>query len=67
MIEGHPDNGIPAVVGTSTATRQIKTGDRIRVNGTTGVVDIVRAGGQAAEHLASDAPSASVPTPSGRG
>jgi len=59
--------GIPAVVGTSTATRQIKTGDRIRVNGTTGVVDIVRAGGQAAEHLASDAPSASVPTPSGRG
>ncbi|GAC1319746.1 MAG: hypothetical protein NVSMB22_03250 [Chloroflexota bacterium] len=33
--------GIPAVVGTSNATDRIKTGDRIRVNGTTGVVDIL--------------------------
>ena len=33
--------GIPAVVGTSDATRQIKTGDRIRVNGMTGVVEIL--------------------------
>jgi len=33
--------GIPAVVGTSTATQQIKTGDRIRVNGSTGVVEIL--------------------------
>jgi phosphohistidine swiveling domain-containing protein len=33
--------GIPAVVGTSTATRDIKTGDRVRVNGSTGVVEIV--------------------------
>lgn len=33
--------GIPAVVGTSDATRQIKTGDRIRVNGATGVVEIL--------------------------
>jgi pyruvate,water dikinase len=32
---------IPAVVGTSIATRTIKNGDRIRVNGTTGVVDIL--------------------------
>jgi phosphohistidine swiveling domain-containing protein len=32
---------IPAVIGTSVATRMIKNGDRIRVNGTTGVVDIV--------------------------
>lgn len=48
--------GIPAVIGTSVATRQIKTGDRIRVNGSTGVVDILRTavdvGGS------SDAPSA---------
>jgi len=32
--------GIPAVVGTSDATRKIKTGDRIRVNGTTGMVQV---------------------------
>ena len=32
--------GIPAVVGTSDATRKIKTGDRIRVNGTTGMVHV---------------------------
>ncbi|OLC26577.1 MAG: PEP-utilizing protein [Chloroflexi bacterium 13_1_40CM_65_17] len=32
---------IPAVIGTSLATRTIKDGDRIRVNGTTGVVDIL--------------------------
>jgi pyruvate,water dikinase len=32
---------IPAVIGTSVATRTIKNGDRIRVNGTTGVVDIL--------------------------
>jgi hypothetical protein len=29
------------VIGTSIATRTIKNGDRIRVNGTTGVVDIL--------------------------
>jgi phosphohistidine swiveling domain-containing protein len=33
--------GIPAVVGTGDATRRIKTGDRVRVNGTTGVVEIL--------------------------
>lgn len=33
--------GIPAVVGTSEATRKIKTGDRIRVNGSTGVVEVL--------------------------
>jgi len=35
--------GIPAVVGTSVATEQIKNGDRIRINGTTGVVEILAA------------------------
>ena len=33
--------GIPAVVGSSVATKDIKTGDRIRINGTTGVVEIL--------------------------
>jgi pyruvate,water dikinase len=34
--------GIPAVVGTTDATRRIKTGDTIRVNGSTGVVEILK-------------------------
>ncbi len=33
--------GIPAVVGTSVATQQIRNGDRIRIDGTTGVVEIL--------------------------
>jgi pyruvate,water dikinase len=33
--------GIPAVVGTSDATRRINTGDTIRVNGTTGIVHVL--------------------------
>jgi len=33
--------GLPAVVGTSIATKDIKTGDTIRVNGTTGVVELL--------------------------
>ncbi|HEU4671800.1 MAG TPA: PEP-utilizing enzyme [Candidatus Limnocylindrales bacterium] len=33
--------GIPAVVGTSSATRRIATGDRIRVDGTNGVVEVL--------------------------
>jgi phosphohistidine swiveling domain-containing protein len=33
--------GIPAVVGTTNAGERIKTGDRIRVNGTMGVVEIL--------------------------
>lgn len=33
--------GIPAVVGCSVGTAQIKTGDRIRVNGSTGIVEIL--------------------------
>ncbi|HSS92893.1 MAG TPA: PEP-utilizing enzyme [Candidatus Dormibacteraeota bacterium] len=39
---------IPAVIGTSSATRTIRNGDRIRVNGTTGVVDILQSGGEEA-------------------
>ncbi|MGH9008618.1 MAG: PEP-utilizing enzyme, partial [Acidimicrobiia bacterium] len=33
--------GLPAVVGTGTGTRRIKTGDRIRVDGNTGRVEIL--------------------------
>jgi pyruvate,water dikinase len=40
--------GIPSVVGTSVATDRIATGDRIRVDGTAGTVEILeRAGGEA--------------------
>ena len=34
--------GIPAVVGTSVATQRIKTGDRVRVNGSTGLVEVLK-------------------------
>lgn len=33
--------GLPAVVGTGHATKQIRTGDRVRVDGNTGVVTIL--------------------------
>jgi pyruvate,water dikinase len=33
--------GIPAVVGTTNAGDRIATGDRVRVNGTTGVVELL--------------------------
>jgi pyruvate,water dikinase len=33
--------GIPAVVNTRTATRDLRTGDRIRVDGSAGVVDVL--------------------------
>jgi pyruvate,water dikinase len=44
--------GIPAVVGTSSATHRIATGDRIRVDGSKGVVEVL-------EHAA----AAGAPTP----
>jgi pyruvate,water dikinase len=45
-VASHPavvsrEFGIPAVVGTSSATERIGTGDRVRVNGSTGVVEIL--------------------------
>jgi pyruvate,water dikinase len=47
-VAAHPavvsrEFGIPAVVGTSDATARIKTGDRVRVNGSTGLVEILAA------------------------
>ena len=46
-VAAHPavvarEFGIPAVVGTSVATERIKSGDRVRVNGTSGVVEVLR-------------------------
>ena len=38
--------GIPAVVGTQDATGRISTGDRIRVDGGTGTVDILEVAAQ---------------------
>jgi phosphohistidine swiveling domain-containing protein len=43
--------GIPAVVGTSEATHRIASGDRLRVDGTNGTVDIVA---RAANHMNRD-------------
>jgi pyruvate,water dikinase len=37
--------GIPAVIGTSDATHRIRTGDRIRVDGSAGVVEILLSSG----------------------
>ena len=46
-VASHPavvarEFAIPAVVGTSIATERIRTGDRVRVNGTNGFVEILR-------------------------
>ena len=38
--------GIPAVVGTQDATQRINNGDRVRVDGTTGTVDILERAAQ---------------------
>ncbi len=45
-VASHPavvarEFGLPAVVGTSNATAVIKTGDRVRVNGNTGLVEVL--------------------------
>ena len=34
--------GIPAVVGCGNATMRLKTGDRVRVDGTAGIVEVLR-------------------------
>jgi pyruvate,water dikinase len=33
--------GLPAVLGTGSATKRIETGDRIRVDGANGIVTII--------------------------
>src|SRR5205085_9220627 len=46
-VASHPavvarEFGIPAVVGTSIATERISSGDRVRVNGSSGLVEVLR-------------------------
>jgi phosphohistidine swiveling domain-containing protein len=50
-ITAHPavlsrEFGIPAVVGTQDGTQKINSGDRVRVDGTSGTVDILEAAAQ---------------------
>ena len=42
--------GIPCIVNTRTATTSLTTGDQIRINGTTGVIDILQPAGSSAAH-----------------
>jgi pyruvate,water dikinase len=55
--------GIPAVVGTSVATHRIRTGDRIRIDGSKGSVEILEraAGGGGADSEGTPAPAAATP------
>lgn len=46
--------GIPAVIGSSVATQKIKSGDKLRVNGSTGVVEILAADHEEREVPTSD-------------
>ena len=57
--------GIPAVVGTAVATKLIKSGDRIRVNGTTGLVEILERAAEPEDNLRR-VPSSSPPMLSGQ-
>jgi pyruvate,water dikinase len=51
--------GIPAVIGTSVGTTRIQTGDRLRVDGSTGKVEVLeRASGGAASTMGVDPASA---------
>jgi len=50
--------GIPAVVGTSIATHRIRTGDRIRVDGTNGRVEILSGAAPTREPSSADPASA---------
>ncbi|MEO8509830.1 MAG: PEP-utilizing enzyme [Chloroflexota bacterium] len=50
-LTGHPavlsrEFGIPAVVGTQDGTQRISTGDRVRVDGATGRVEVLEAAGK---------------------
>ena len=46
--------GIPAVVGASVATTKIKTGDLLRVNGSTGIVEILAADAKEGDVVGAD-------------
>ncbi|HYL40909.1 MAG TPA: PEP-utilizing enzyme, partial [Candidatus Binatus sp.] len=54
--------GIPAVIGTSTATHRISTGDRLRVDGSVGVVEILEhAGGGPGGEGGAASPTSTLP------
>ncbi len=55
--------GIPAVIGTSDATHRIRTGDRIRVDGSAGVVEILAGRARLADRLLmpASAPAGAIP------
>jgi pyruvate,water dikinase len=53
--------GIPAVVGTSVATHRIRTGDRIRVDGSKGTVEILERAAGAGTAPATPAAAAATP------
>ncbi|HUQ43191.1 MAG TPA: PEP-utilizing enzyme [Candidatus Limnocylindria bacterium] len=53
--------GIPAVIGTSIATHRIATGDRIRVDGTNGVVEILARAATPASGPTSGVPTTTAP------
>jgi pyruvate,water dikinase len=57
--------GIPAVVGTSVATKRIRTGDRIRVDGSKGSVEVLDAAGTTDTPAPPAAMAATPPTPIG--
>jgi pyruvate,water dikinase len=41
--------GIPCVVNTRVATRRLQTGDRVRINGTSGSIEVLSTAGDASE------------------
>jgi pyruvate, water dikinase len=43
--------GVPCVIGTSSGTRDLRDGDLVRVDGSTGVVEVLERGRPAAAHL----------------
>lgn len=43
--------GVPCVIGTSSGTRDLRDGDLVRVDGSTGVVEVLERGMQSAAHL----------------
>ena len=52
--------GIPAVIGTSVATKRIRTGDRIRVDGSKGMVEVLESAGRAAGDAAATPEAAAI-------
>ena len=52
--------GIPAVIGTSIATKRIRTGDRIRVDGSNGIVEVLEPADRSADGAAATPEAAAI-------